>query len=275
MSMERYYPSADHKGMPLLVCRRATMPQQRTRVNDERAEIAKNYAGHAARFSNSCNRHRRCLLGWLHHGLRRVRHCTCCIRHLAACTPGGDGPATGRAGRGGGSDGRHRYGTKGVRLGTNRAVSYRWRDRRSARCCRIGGSFAVSPEGDHWSSIAYATYQLFQRHKREIGRWGGNTADGLIGVGGGFLGGFAGLSGPLPLIWLQLRGRDSASQRATYQPFNVIMLALASVGMSISGQITSRVLWIALLCLPATLIGAWIGARIYVGVSARTFRSWS
>jgi uncharacterized protein len=29
---------------------------------------------------------------------------------------------------------------------------------------------------------------------------------------------------------------------------------------------------IALLCLPATLIGAWIGARVYVGVSAQTFQ---
>ncbi len=94
----------------------------------------------------------------------------------------------------------------------------------------------------------------------------------MIGVGGGFLGGFAGLSGPLPLIWLQLRGGDSARQRAIYQPFNVIVLALASVAMSISGQITSRVLWVALLCLPATLIGAWIGARVYLGVSAQTFQ---
>jgi uncharacterized protein len=32
------------------------------------------------------------------------------------------------------------------------------------------------------------------------------------------------------------------------------------------------VLWIALLCLPATLIGAWIGARVYLGVSAQTFQ---
>jgi hypothetical protein len=63
--------------------------------------------------------------------------------------------------------------------------------------------------------IAYATYQLLQRRQREIAGWGGKAADGVIGVGGGFLGGFAGLSGPLPLIWLQLRGGDSASQRAT------------------------------------------------------------
>ena len=46
--------------------------------------------------------------------------------------------------------------------------------------------------------IAYSSYQLFKRRAHEIGDWGGKTADGVIGVGGGFLGGFAGLSGPLP-----------------------------------------------------------------------------
>jgi uncharacterized protein len=119
--------------------------------------------------------------------------------------------------------------------------------------------------------IAYAAYQLFARRTRVIGNWGGKPADAIVGIGGGFLGGFAGLSGPLPLIWLQLRGGDSARQRAIYQPFNLIVLALASAGMAIAGQITSRVLWIALMCLPATLIGAWVGVRVYVGVSAQTF----
>ena len=120
--------------------------------------------------------------------------------------------------------------------------------------------------------LAYAAYQLLQRRGHEIGSWGGRPADGLVGIGGGFLGGFAGLSGPLPLVWLQLRGGDSDRQRATYQPFNVIVLGLASLGMWVSGQMTPRVLWIALVCLPATLIGAWIGARVYLGLSPQTFQ---
>ena len=120
--------------------------------------------------------------------------------------------------------------------------------------------------------IAYAIYQLFHRRAQEIGAWGGWRADGIVGLGGGFLGGFAGLSGPLPLIWLQLRGGESDRQRATYQPFNLIVLTLASIGMAITGQITMQGLWIALVCLPATLLGAWIGARVYVGVSAQAFQ---
>ncbi len=120
--------------------------------------------------------------------------------------------------------------------------------------------------------VGYASYQLFQRRVHLIGTWGGRTADGIVGIVGGFLGGFAGLSGPPPLIWLQLRGGPSEKQRAIYQPFNIVVLALAGFGMSLSGQVTTVVLWIALMCFPATLLGAWVGTRVYVGVSARTFQ---
>jgi len=120
--------------------------------------------------------------------------------------------------------------------------------------------------------VVYSAYQLLARHRREIGAWGGRWADGAVGIGGGFLGGFAGLSAPLPVMWLQLRGGPPDSQRAIYQPFNLIVLALASAGMGLGGQITAPVLWVALVALPATLGGAWVGARLYGAVSPRTFQ---
>lgn len=120
--------------------------------------------------------------------------------------------------------------------------------------------------------VAYSLYQLLQRRSFAIGQWGGRLADGIIGVGGGVLGGFAGLSGPLPLIWLQLRGGPSDKQRATYQPFNLVVLAMASVGMALSGQVTVPVLTTTLICFPATFIGALIGARAYVRVSPQMFQ---
>ena len=73
-------------------------------------------------------------------------------------------------------------------------------------------------------------------------------------------------------MWLQLRGGAPDSQRAVYQPFNLIVLTLASAGMALGGQITAPVLWVALFSLPATLAGAWIGARLYGAVSAHTFQ---
>ena len=120
--------------------------------------------------------------------------------------------------------------------------------------------------------VAYAMCQLSNRLSWHIGQWGGRIADGVIGLGGGFLGGFAGLSAPLPVMWLQLRGGSRQQQRALYQPFNMVVLALASLGMAVSGQITADVAWISALCLPATLIGAWTGARVYGGVSEQTFQ---
>lgn len=120
--------------------------------------------------------------------------------------------------------------------------------------------------------VAYAAHQLARRRARNVGGWGGRAADAIVGMGGGFLGGFAGLSGPLPLIWLQLRGGEGSAQRAIYQPFNLAVLALASLGMAIAGQITTPVLWIAALCLPITVFGAWIGVRTYAAVSQHTFQ---
>ena len=120
---------------------------------------------------------------------------------------------------------------------------------------------------------AYALYQLVVGLGRlSIGGWGGKPADGVVGISGGILGGFAGLSGALPLVWLQLKGGSSDAQRAVYQPFNLIVLCLAAIGMAIGGQITQPVLMAAAWCLPVTLAAAWIGARLYTGVSQNTFR---
>ena len=120
--------------------------------------------------------------------------------------------------------------------------------------------------------LTYAAYQLASRAHGHIGNWGGRRADAAVGIAGGFLGGFAGLSGPLPLIWLRLRGGATNAQRAIYQPFNVIVLTLACVGMALAGQLTFDVARVALICLPVTLLGAWLGARSYLSVSQQTFQ---
>jgi len=120
--------------------------------------------------------------------------------------------------------------------------------------------------------VLYAATQLLGLERRTIGTWGGKPADGAVGVAGGFLGGFAGLSGALPLVWLQMRGGPSAEQRATYQPFNLIVLALAGLAMTVSGALDAQVALIAALCLPATLGGAWIGVRAYRAVDEALFR---
>jgi len=120
--------------------------------------------------------------------------------------------------------------------------------------------------------IAYAASQLTGLTRLRVEGWGGRSADAAVGVGGGVLGGFAGLSGPLPLIWLQLRGGPSLDQRAVYQPFNLIILAMAAVGMGVAGQVDVTVLESLVIAVPATVIGATLGARLYHRASEATFR---
>ena len=120
--------------------------------------------------------------------------------------------------------------------------------------------------------LGYSAYQLVSRGRLRIGAWGGRIADVLVGAGGGFLGGFAGLSGPAPLIWLQLRGGPSAEQRAIYQPYNLAILLLAGLAMAVGGMLDRTVITLAVVIMPVTLIAAFVGARVYLGISEQAFK---
>jgi len=119
---------------------------------------------------------------------------------------------------------------------------------------------------------AYGAFRLAGLARFAIGDWGGRPADAVIGLISGALGGFAGISGALPLVWLQMRGGSSAAQRAVYQPFNLVILGLAAAGMAVAGQVDGPVLTLLALCLPITLISAWIGVHSYGRMSEAAFR---
>lgn len=120
--------------------------------------------------------------------------------------------------------------------------------------------------------IAYVVAQFAGLGRARIGDWGGRRAEVVVGGGGGFLAGFCGLSGPIPIIWLQLRGGPAAEQRAIYQPFNLVILTLASLGMIAAGSVGHEALLVTAFCLPATLVGAWGGARAYGLVGEAVFK---
>jgi len=102
-------------------------------------------------------------------------------------------------------------------------------------------------------------------------RFGGQTADGLIGFAGGILGGLAGLSGPLPILWATLRGWGKDERRGVYQLYNWTVLTVAFVLQLIGGLVGPQMIWLSLLALPGTLIGAWVGARAYHAMNDRNF----
>jgi uncharacterized membrane protein YfcA len=102
--------------------------------------------------------------------------------------------------------------------------------------------------------------------------FGGRGADAMVGFAGGILGGLAGLSGPPPILWANLRGWGKDERRGVFQTFNWTILTASLCLQAGTGFITWEVLWLSLLALPATLFGAWLGARIYHVLSDRNFR---
>jgi len=110
--------------------------------------------------------------------------------------------------------------------------------------------------------VAYCGFNLFGQMRLHVRR-GGRIADTLIGLGGGILGGLAGLSGPLPTIWAGLRGWDKDTKRAVFQAFNTSILAFALVSQAFAGLVTAELGILVLVALPGTIFGAWIGRHLY------------
>src|SRR4030081_2321382 len=113
---------------------------------------------------------------------------------------------------------------------------------------------------------------LYFNRTPAIPRFGGRIADGMIGFAGGILGGLAGLSGPLPTLWANLRGWSKDERRGVFQVFNWAILTVSLCLQAGTGLVDAEVLKLALFAFPATLLGAWIGARAYHALSDRDFR---
>ena len=119
--------------------------------------------------------------------------------------------------------------------------------------------------------VGYTSVMLGYRRLPTVA-WGGRVADGVVGFGGGILGGIAGLSGPLPTIWCGLRGWQADAQRGVYQPYNLTILSIALLAYATQGILTAQVGGFVLVCLPATLLGAYGGMRLYGRIDDRQFR---
>jgi uncharacterized membrane protein YfcA len=105
-----------------------------------------------------------------------------------------------------------------------------------------------------------------------VPRFGGRMADGMVGFAGGILGGLAGLSGPVPILWANLRGWGKDERRGIFQAFNWTILTASLCLQASTGFVDAEVLRFALLAFPATLFGAWLGARTYHALSDQNFR---
>lgn len=118
--------------------------------------------------------------------------------------------------------------------------------------------------------VCYCSFMLIGRIETKI-VWGGRLADSAVGLVGGVLGGLAGLSGPPPTIWTGLRGWGKEDRRAVLQAFNLTILTFALVTQAIAGFMTLELLKVTAIAFPGTVIGSWLGRKVYDRLSDARF----
>lgn len=112
---------------------------------------------------------------------------------------------------------------------------------------------------------------LFSRDLPAV-RAGGRMADGAVGLAGGIMGGMGGFTGVLPTLWCTLRQLDKHTQRAIIQNFNLATIAFTMAAYVVSGMVTQAMLPMFAVVAPAMLLPAYLGTRLYVGISEVSFR---
>lgn len=93
-----------------------------------------------------------------------------------------------------------------------------------------------------------------------------------MGFGGGVLGGLAGFSGPLLIVWTDIRGYTKEYRRSVLQTFNLSILTTALISHAYSGLLTQQVGLATIAALPGTVYGAWLGAMVYKRLGDRGFQ---
>jgi uncharacterized protein len=92
---------------------------------------------------------------------------------------------------------------------------------------------------------------------------GGRGADAAVGFVAGVLGGLAALSGVLPTVWASLKSWPKDQRRVFFQAFNLCVLSAMLATSAVSGNVSWASIVALGLAAPGTLVGAWLGMRVY------------
>ncbi|MEO0772191.1 MAG: sulfite exporter TauE/SafE family protein [Pseudomonadota bacterium] len=96
--------------------------------------------------------------------------------------------------------------------------------------------------------------------------------DSGIGLTGGILGGSAGLSGAVPMLYLSLRPWPKSETRAVLQPFNMALLCTTVVLLFFKGAYDATAVKALMVTIPAGLIATQIGIFVFKRLSDAAFR---
>jgi uncharacterized membrane protein YfcA len=100
----------------------------------------------------------------------------------------------------------------------------------------------------------------------------GRTADAAAGFLNGLVGGSTGLAGIVIVIWSGFRGWQRDEQRAAFQPTGVATFATALLVLGGTGELTSEIIELAALGLPALALGTCAGWALYGKLDEAHFR---
>ena len=120
--------------------------------------------------------------------------------------------------------------------------------------------------------IIYGSYLLLRPTARSLRL--GSVSDVCAGFLGGITGGLAGFPGAFVTIWCGLKGWDKAHQRGVYQPFILSMQPVTLIAIHLmrpSSSVQAQLDWKVFAFVPAALLGAWFGLRIFKRLSDRQF----
>ncbi|MEO8936720.1 MAG: sulfite exporter TauE/SafE family protein [Burkholderiaceae bacterium] len=122
--------------------------------------------------------------------------------------------------------------------------------------------------------LFYSLYMLRRPHMPvvRLGVVGGRLADGAVGLLGGFMGGATSLNGLFPTMWCGLRGWNKNEQRGVFQPYILIVHGMTLFWLGGVGGLNMGTGRDVLLCVPALLIGGWLGFKLVHRVSDDGFR---
>jgi uncharacterized membrane protein YfcA len=121
--------------------------------------------------------------------------------------------------------------------------------------------------------VVWCPFMLFARRLPRIAHAGGRAADALAGTIGGVMGPLGGATGAVPTLWCTLRGYEKDAQRAVIQNFNLAMLSVTLALQFAAGLVTRDMLPLFAIVAPAMLLPAFLGTRLYVGISEAAFRT--
>jgi uncharacterized membrane protein YfcA len=120
--------------------------------------------------------------------------------------------------------------------------------------------------------IFYGSYLLLRHPAKSFHT--GPISDTFAGFLGGLTGGLAGFPGAFVTIWCSLKGWDKVRQRGVYQPFILSMQPITLIViycMRPSSSTIAQLDWKTFAFVPAAVLGAWFGLRIFKRLSDRQF----